>query len=414
MTVANHIKCPNCDQVFHLKFQVDNSVYWSEWPVVLECPGCNDPMVMTYSAKGLKPEPKTAERDESGIVVCYCGGLPTPGCLYYQEEESGVGFHSIFLILSNTIGYEMMEAYKYSLRRLQEGIVHWDNVLEVSYRMISGKKINPKAYYNKMKVVFKDDHLPKDQFESPEDCKMHYDEMVAAVYRAMNVGAFSERPLKKLFHSLKLAIVNRIGPDKIVESAKKAGYSNSVIHEVRTRINTTVKNLSKVLPALFLDFNGGDGTDLFLLTGSVDDINNIYSSNYEVICKTLPLLASIYNLVNNGDPDSFKNADGSIAEGNLKKFAELDNGKKVSLLMELPDFRTGISDILNTKIRNGVRHENLEYDIDTQTCEYHYDNSRPDVFIEIRLIDLAHAVLNQLRYFLMIYKLLLLIAKCKE
>ena len=411
MTVANHIKCPNCGQVFHLKFQVDNSVYWSEWPVVLECPGCNDPMEMTYSSKGLRPTPKKAERDEPGIVVCYCGGLPTPGCLYYQKD-SGVGFHSIFLTLWGSISEEAMESYKLSLRRLQEGIVRWANSLEISYRMISGKKINPKAYYNKMKAIFEDD-LPKERYKTPEDCKTHYDEMVATVYRAMNVGAFCDGPLHKLLDSLRLDLVNQAGPEKIVECAEKAAYSKSVLHEVRTRINTTVKNLSKVLPALFLDFNGGDDADLFLLTGSVDDLNNIYSSNYEVICKTLPLLAAMYNLVNNGNPDSFKNADGSLAEGDLKKFAALDNGKKVNLLMGLPDFHDAISDILNTKIRNGVRHENLEYDIDTQTCEYHYDNSRPDLLITVRLIDLAHAILNQLRYFLMIYRMLLLIDKCR-
>lgn len=62
-------------------------------------------------------------------------------------------------------------------------------------------------------------------------------------------------------------------------------------------------------------------------------------------------------------------------------------------MMTLQDLRRALGDLLETHIRNGINHENTEFDIDTQTCKYFYDNTRPENYVECRLIDIAYRVL---------------------
>lgn len=73
--------------------------------------------------------------------------------------------------------------------------------------------------------------------------------------------------------------------------------------------------------------------------------------------------------------------------------------------MKIAELNSVFSEILNTKIRNGYNHEDTIFYTDTQIGEYHYDQSRPDVTYEIKLIDVAHAVIDQLRCLLLIARL---------
>lgn len=414
MTVAQPVHCPSCGQVFQLKFQVDKTINWIAWPMVLKCPGCNDQIDLLFDHEGLHPKLEAATTFEPGIVVGYCGGLPTPAALYYKRENSGTGFFSVFLNICQAFGDKIVLEYNAWLKILQEGIVQWCQVLEISYRMITGGNINPSAYNKKMIAVFGDD-IPQDRFKTPEDCMEHYDDLVATAYNALNFGSFREGKLWKLFNELSKEFTD-LGRDLIEmpTAAVKGGCTPGLLDEVCQRINLLTKSLPKFLPACFLDFNGGSGDGLFLLSGSPDDINKMYADNYEVICKCLPVLMAIYNKAYNGDPDCFMRADGSRAPGDLKKFADLDNGNKVNQLMTLPVFQEALAEALNTKIRNGVNHRNVKYDLETQICKYHYDPSRPEVFVEHRLIDVAHGVLTQLRCLFLLYRYLSITEKCRE
>lgn len=193
--------------------------------------------------------------------------------------------------------------------------------------MVCGTKINPQAYYKKLKSIFIDG-VEKEMFQTPEDCVMHYEEMIKTVYRGLDFGRFKDGPLKSLFDSLDDGFLTDDGPEKILEAATKTNYNSSLLRDVRWRINLCVKDLAKILPACFLDFNGGNGRDLFLLTGTIEDINKMYADNFEVICKCLPLIMALYNTVRNGYSDCFKLSDGTTVEGNMERFMEFDNGLK--------------------------------------------------------------------------------------
>lgn len=409
MTISKSIYCPSCGQVFHLKFQIDDPIKWSKWPIVVECPGCFDNMELSFSKNGLLPKQKEANYDSPGILIAYCGGLPTPASLYYQEINFPIGLHSIFLVLCSIYGVETVQKYNHNLKLLQNGIVQWSRVMDESYRMISGKKIDPKAYYRKLKSIFRDGVQEK-EFQTPVDCIRHYENMIKTVYRALDFGLFKEGPLQNFFNKLTNGFLNEEGPEKILEVARITRYNSNLLKEVRKRINFCIKDFSKILPACFLDFNNGNGKDLFLLTGTIEDINEMYADNFEAICKCLPLIMGLYNTSYNGNPDCFKNSDGST-EGNMEKFMGFDNGSKIKKMLTVPDIKVAFENILETRIRNGINHNNTEFVIETQSCKYFYDMTRPNIYTECRLIDLAYRIIYQIRFFLLIHRFLILIDK---
>lgn len=407
MTIAKSIYCPSCGQIIHLKYQIEPSIGWREWPLVLECPDCGNIEEITYSNKGLKPHLKNAEANQPGYKVAYCGTLPTPGMLYYEKVTSGIGLNSVFMIIHMLYPNVDLSKLGMHMSILENGIVKYRHALPRLYHMLNGNRTNPQAYYNKMKNIFGNDIIEK-PYTTIEECYEHYHEMQECVYRAINMGDYNSGKLKAFFYNGIKLLLDK-GPDAIQEVIRKGLYTTMIDAKVCNRINECVSKLQILLPAFFLDFIPNyrlhEEHLLYILSGTFETINDMYASNFEVICQCIPMLMSIFNMIRHGSPDIFKNDDGVVVNGDMSKFISLNNGNKISNMMKIAELNTVFSEILNTKIRNGYNHEDTIFYTDTQIGEYHYDQSRPDVVYEIKLIDVAHAVIDQLRCLLLIAKL---------
>ena len=413
MTIAKSIHCPSCGQIIHLKFQIEPSISWREWPLVLECPDCYNVEEITYSSKGFKPSLRNAEVNQPGYKVAYCGTLPTPDMLYYEKAESGIGINSVFMMIHMLYPNVNLRELGMHMSILENGIVKYRQALPKLYHMLNGKRTNPKAYYNKMKIIFGNDIIDK-PYTTIEECYEHYHEMQECVYRAISMGDYNSGNLNAFFYNGIKLLIDK-GPDAIQEVIEKGLYTKIIDDKVSTRINECVSKLQILLPAFFLDFIPNYRLDeehlLYILSGTFETINDMYASNFEVICQCIPILMSIFNMTRNGRADIFKNDNGVIVDGDMSKFVSLNNGNKISNMMKIAELNSVFSEILNTKIRNGYNHENTIFYPDTQIGEYHYDQSRPDVVYEIKLIDVAHAVIDQLRCLLLITKLFHLFKK---
>lgn len=407
MTIAKTIHCPSCGQIIHLKYQIEPSIGWREWPLVLECPNCCNVEEITYSKNGFKPHLGDADVNQPGYKVAYCGTLPTPSMLYYEKVESGIGLNSVFMMIHMLYPNVDFSKFGMHMNILENRIVKYRYALPKLYHMLNGNRTKPQAYYNKMKVIFGND-INEKPYTTVEECYDHYHEMQECVYRAINMGDYNSSMLKSFFcNAIKLLVEK--GPYAIQEVIKKGLYTKVLDTKVCTRINECISKLQILLPAFFLDFipnyRLNEEHMLCILSGSFETINDMYASNFEVICQCIPVLMSVFNMTRHGSPDIFKNNDGVIIDGDMTKFASLNNGNKISNMMKIAELNSVFSEILNTKIRNGYNHEDTVFYNDTQIGEYHYDQSRPDVAYEIKLIDVAHAVIDQLRCLLLIAKL---------
>ena len=413
MTIAKSIHCPSCGQIIHLKFQIEPSISWREWPLVLECPNCNNVEESIYSSRGFIPHLKNAEVNQPGYKVAYCGTLPTPGMLYYEKAESGIGLNSVFMIIHMLYPNVDLSKLGMHMSVLENGIVKYRHALPKLYHMLNGNRTNPKAYYNKMKIIFGNDIIDK-PYITVEECYEHYHEMQECVYQAINMGDYNSGKLKAYFDNVIKQLVDK-GPEAIQEVIKKGLYTKVIDNKVCIRINECVSKLQILLPAFFLDFIPNYRSDkehlLYILSGTFETINDMYASNFEVICQCIPVLMSVFNMTRHGGSDIFKNDDGVVIDGDMSKFVSLNNGHKISNMMKIAELNSVFSEILNTKIRNGYNHEDTIFYTDTQIGEYHYDQSRPDVTYEIKLIDVAHAVIDQLRCLLLIARLFHLFKK---
>ncbi|MDE6717792.1 MAG: hypothetical protein K2J70_06335 [Muribaculaceae bacterium] len=405
MTIPAEILCPTCGAAFHLKYQIDTSIEWRTWPMELVCPNCNDRIHLELDKNGLKPDLEKADRYAEGYLVGYCAGLPTPRPLYYEKQSHGLAL-SLYQTLQMVFGFEEMHLYNMALKGVMHGVDQWSEALDSLHKLLQAKELKPEYYIRKIKAIFGDD-TPVDGIETVEDCHGHYVTMIGVVFANFNKGSFTSSLLNMLFRKVRHNFKSDTeGPMKVVECCKEAGVSEELYNEVAEQINKNVKDLAKFLPAFMLDFNGGSGKDLFLMTTTEKEINDLYADNFEVIGKCLPLVMAFYNQIHHGNPNIFKDKDGKAYHADMAKFISHTNGTRLNLMQRLPKLRVAFSEIADNGIRNGIHHNNTSYDHWTQTVTYAPDPSRPEIKKRYRLIDAAHAVLNQLRFLTLIFPFL--------
>lgn len=390
--------------------------------MVLRCPECGNEEMVSVSRQGLEPLIVKADLGGPGTVVGYCGTLPTPPNLYYVDVPApSPGRNSVYINMTQLchpyLDCPDFKIHQQRLAIIEDGIVRYRHALPQLYNMLIVKKINPKAYFRKMKNIFGDD-MPGREFSMPEECRDHYKNMLVTVYRALNFGNFSESALYSFFHELPAALINE-GPEAMSDVVDRRLLTADIRNKVYRRLNESVGDLEKLLPAFFLDTLPPEAVEvrekLNILSGTFDTFNELYAANFEVLCKVLPIIMAIYNRVNNGNVDIFKDADGkTLANKTLDDFMALDNGTKVHLMFTLPRLKEALGNVLNTKIRNGYNHVNTVYEPLTQTGTYHYDPARPEKTEEMRLIDLAYGVICQIRAMLMLVWLFMAMDKMKD
>ena len=142
--------CPDCGAVLHLKFQVDDSLDWRIWPVILECLNCHsiieaefskdeDGLTASRNIDGRRgPDLKKAEVRSDGWVIGYCDLLPTPEPLYYKPYAMGLCMPSIFMYFD----LELMMKYRPLSKDISDCIVRYRHAMPMLYAVLRGEWTN--------------------------------------------------------------------------------------------------------------------------------------------------------------------------------------------------------------------------------------------------------------------------------
>lgn len=365
----------------------------------MTCPSCGDVIDYYLSEQNdseFYSHLRQAEYAAPGVVIGYCGGLPTPETLYYTERQ-GPGVYSIYLMLSSMLGLPTVEKHKICMRIVESGIIQYQDLLPSVYRMLRGNSTNVTAVTNKVTDIL---GIPQQEFkriDTVADCYSLYDDLVKCVGNAIGIG---EEATNQQFDKMFISMAG-MSPAVIAQLAEASWSSEDIRHQdvyrfLYPQINKDVQTLQILLPAFILDQNiSPDCIDsLFLVTASCQDINNLYENNYKVIVKFLPFLVGLHNLRSNGDLNTFKDTQGNVLRYTLNDFISLSDGKKVQLLEEIPELRDLMSGCLVNSIRNGESHGDYRFDLTTQNITYRNLNG---VEYHDRLISVAHKCVRQLR-----------------
>lgn len=382
-----------------MKFQADVSVNWRKWPFSVTCPSCGDVIDYYWSAGNdadFDAHLRKADYGDRGIVIGYCGGLPTPEPLYYKEG-GGPGFFSTYLILHQILGLEPVEKHKVCVQKIDKDIIRYQSLLTSIYRMLRGIQTNPKAISKKIADILGFAEGEYHEIESIRNCYFAYDDMVNCVRKAIS---YSDSSVNDSFDKFFRNLV-AIGPQEIANLAHASWQSDDLRNRdtyefLFSRINSDVEALQILLPAFILDQNIDvlACRNLYLVTASVAQINDMYENNYVTIAKFLPFLMGLYNRLRNGDFNTFKDEFGTVQKYNLSDYLSLSDGKKVEIINKIPELRDLLEGCLINNIRNGESHKDYSIDNTTQTVTYRNFNG---VTYTDRLINVAHKSIKQLR-----------------
>lgn len=406
MTVGNSFCCPDCGAVLHLKFQVDDSLNWRVWPVILECPNCHSIIEAEFSQdeNGLTasrnvdgqrgPDLKKAESRLDGWVIGYCDLLPTPEPLYYKQYKKGVCVSSIFMYFD----FEIMMTYRPISKAISDGIVRYRHVMPMLYALLREEQTNVAAFKSR---------LSRELDLKPEECKLSNANDCYDIYEQLHntirkvFCPYGGSPIYDYFDKIWDWIV-KAGPNALADARTASSLQKDACRRLyddcNRRVNATVEELQKLMPAMLLDYaNNDDGKGLYLMTARHTEINSIYEANFAVVMKMLPALLAIDNHHRTGDCNSLTNNDGEKSKFDMSDFIGQQDGMRAKLVLQLDHLRPVLKDAINNHIRNGVDHQETDYNPINQEVTYHYQNTRGDATETHRLIKVAHMCLQQLR-----------------
>lgn len=418
MTVAKAFYCPQCEErAFHLKFQMDDSIFWRAWPFSIECDICGsiingrllfkkrhdkNPTPTDIPDLEMMPKLKNADYNDDGAVFAYSNILPIPANLYYQPwKEPGIS--SIFLLVNSMVDSKAVLDYGRRMAQFESGIIRYDSSLAALSQLLRGSKTNIKAFKKTLKDKIGLTLQETSSINSWTDCYDIYHGLHRTVINMLNLGDNSVTPLFNLF----IKGLIDIGPDKVNEyrqaimeklNEKFTSYSKKLY----IRFDHSIKELWKLLPGFFVDIYDAQNLQLDehlrLVTSSLDDVENLFRDNFNLLSRYLPLVMGLYNLIANGAIDKFCDKEGNELKYKLEDFLECTDGKRVELMSSIPILQSALSEAMNHHIRNGIDHADSEYNLLTQQCTYYYERHGKKKSEQCYLIRLAHMCVMQIRW----------------
>lgn len=418
MTIAKAFYCPRCEErVFHLKFQMDDSISWRPWPFSIECDNCGSIINGRLQFRKrlgkssntedildleIMPKLKSADYNDEGAVFAYSNTLPVPANLYYQPWK-GPGISSVFLVVSSMIDSKIVVDYGKRMAQFERGIIRYDSSLNVLSQLLRGSKTNVKAFRKTLQDKLEFTHQETPSINSWTECYDIYHELHRTVINMLNMGDNSVMPFFKLLIN---GLVD-LGPDNVNEcrqtlmeklNERFSDYSQ----KLHKRFDHCIQELWKLLPGFFVDIYDAQNLqldeDLRLVTSSLDDVEKLFRDNFNFLARYLPLIMGMYNLITNGAIDKFCDKEGNESKYNLEDFLKCSDGKRIELMSSIPILQTALSEAMNHHIRNGIDHTDSEYDLVTQLGTYYYERRGEKRSEQCYLIRLTHMCIMQIRW----------------
>lgn len=407
MTTSTAFRCPLCNELLVLRTQIDTTINYFDWPIVIGCPSCGNEMRSTLTSKGFAQNtPFTIDNNlhdeiRSGTVkgktMAYSNTLPTPVSLYYAEYM--LGNFSIFLTLSQIFG--KMDYHSEHNRILGQFLNNYFSRKESLRHVLPILKNQPfsgKAF-EKIWLTEWGEDITSTAGCSQERALECYKKAIAEFHDSL--AAFSVRKRSKFLKNLFSKKEALKGSPQMLPFEQMLSSFFDIEQwklEVIDCISDWLTQVQRYFPAMLLSNTGhidnAEAYELFILTIGVKEAENYYRQSFDLLTKAIPWLWGLQNLVENGNCDCFKQE----PRMTLARFATLSEGAKLEAMEKNAQLMGFLQPGLENRIRNGLGHSHTTYSPVDQTIECHYNASDPQKIYKVKLYTLCHyTYLNMMR-----------------
>lgn len=398
MVNTQDIKCETCGHVFTLKLQVDGSEQCYECPIELVCPDCNNHISMRFSAKhGLTPIKYKCIAQGAVTQVGYSATLPVIKEMYYKDTPtSTTPLFSSALNIFMIFGGKNINNYKLVISRLMHGIIPYRDLLNETLPLIQ-KPNNTTAFLTKVAKYF---DFRNYNIDENADSQAIFNELIKCVYRALRTEEYINN--RTSYYKEIISYIKEADPVSLqtIISSSSIFYDIDewLLKRAYPHIAEITSRIEAYLPAIFYSSIGSftiPHTDNFnILTADYNQVCQDYAKGFENINKIIPFLVALHNMVRNGDCAHF-NENGQEHYNALRTFEGTFGGKRKNEIENYPALKGYFEYIFDNHLRNAEGHNNVDYDVMTQTITF-LNNNNPNSSYSERLIDVCLRVYLQL------------------
>lgn len=365
--VYNHfIKCQVCGTVTRIRFQVG---LLKGHPVVVACCNCGTSMNgyvdINQECPGLRFQFENADEvqdntDSRYFVEC-SGEFPT--IKPHADSTEGRIALSPFMRYTSIMGSERYEKFAQSISKLNNLCDHWSQYKRIIDLYNRGNRTYLTAEIWKM--------LPKEHFP----CRNEFEisravHMIEVLYF---IGVLRVDIISDL--SLSTSVVH-LAPEQlrmlITFLNSHDGYSLKQLQSSIYKIyNEFIKTYPFLIPALSLQYCDDGVVDYDAegsTTSSFDLIKQFSLDAYETLGNLLVVPVALNNINYRNNCNQCAEKDGKTVD--LEKYIALSKANRFHYCDETEQYTKELQVILNSKLRNAIGHNDVEYDAITQKITY--------------------------------------------
>lgn len=400
--------CPICGKKTLLRIQI--GAYLREYPIRVNCINCkalirgsyimqenpnNNVLYLVNSEiEECYPDPTTLNIPGVDYVAEISGELP---CRNVREYEGGLPTSPFLTAVDNLESVEdRIKRLTYFAGNMEE----WKKQKSTAFQLLDEGSIEyiARALKNKMgEYAYECDHYLK---------SLHcLQEVVREETKYLFVTQNQDTFILNLIEML-----STVDKDKVDEFVDNIGGVQELMRLYRRSIevfSNFMKIYPNILPAeTYLHFKKQDSENVCISTCTFADIKNFYQDAYESLASLLFIPVCLDNIVERDSYIAFsRNLIGKIQgklndkrntdiTNELQAYMILDNGLKINKLSETEMFQKMIIMPSNSYLRNGIGHNNYNYDGIMQRV-IAYDLKNPDIVkYEGCLMDVAKSCIE--------------------
>lgn len=365
--VYNHfIKCQVCGTVTRIRLQVG---LLKGHPVVVACCNCGTSMngyvVINQECPGLRFQFENADevqdnKDSRYVVEC-SGEFPT--IKPHADSTEGRIALSPFMRYTSIMGHERYEKFAQSISKLNNFCDRWSQYKRIIDLYNRGNRTYLTAEI--LKMLPKEHFLCRNEFEISR--AVH---MIEVLYF---IGVLRADIISDL--SLSTSVVH-LAPEQlrmlISFLNSHDGYSlkqlQSSIYKVYDEF---IKTYPFLIPALSLQYCDDGVIDYDAegsTTSSFDLIKQFSLDAYETLGNLLVVPVALNNINYRNNCNQCAEKDGKTVD--LEKYIALSKANRFHYCDETEQYTKELQVILNSKLRNAIGHNDVEYDAITQKITY--------------------------------------------
>jgi hypothetical protein len=398
MMVSKVIICPICGKKTFLRIQ--DGGYLDEYPIRVNCFNCRALMKGTYIMTTQSPyrglfmlnadveecdmevHGNDATCKNADYVAEVSGELP---CGMVKEYKGGVPL-SPFMRATDHL--DSTEKHIDRLKYFNSNMAEWKRKKSTAFQLLDDGSIDyiSTALGNKMG----DFPYECDNYLKSIHCLQ---EVVLEETKDLFLTPNQDDYVRDIIREMA-----SIDKDKLHELSVRIGGVQDLLLAYRKNIEIFSEFMgiyANILPAeTYMNFTNKDTADSCIATCSFIDIKTFYQDAYESLLSLLYIPVCLDNITVRGDYQSFSTDYDSVfcpakMSRNFKWYKGIDNGTRINKLNRAETFLNLIGFPADRLLRNGIGHNNIQYDSITQEIKA-FDLKRPNkVNYQGRLMDVA-------------------------